>query len=102
MRSESEREEVQTVRRRIIELLEEGPVDIRDISQVVGIMEKEVPDHLEHIFRTVARQKKKLVFIPYECANCGFIFRERRKFSRPGRCPECKGTHIHPAMFQIE
>ena len=90
-----------TIRQQIIELLQHEQMNARDLSQVLSIMEKEVYDHLEHITRTLAAQKKKLIVIPCECMSCGFVFESRKKFSKPGRCPKCKQGHIRMAEYRV-
>jgi len=72
-----------------------------DISQHVGITEKEVYEHLPHIARSIAVQGKNLVIHPSVCLKCGFKFENRTRFTRPGRCPECKGTRIRRPAYEI-
>ena len=86
---------IQTVRQETIGFLKSGPVTIRDISQAVGIMEKDVFHHLEFIDKTVRFQKNKLRMTPYHCLQCGFEFKHRKKFKKPGKCPSCRGVHSH-------
>lgn len=88
-----------TIRQQIIDLLGAGEANLRDISQGVGISEKEVVDHLAHIERSGRRQGKKLMETPCRCISCGFVFEKRRRFTKPGRCPVCRNTHIRPARF---
>jgi predicted Zn-ribbon and HTH transcriptional regulator len=47
-------------------------------------------------------QGKKLVEIPYKCLSCGFVFDKRSRFSKPGRCPSCKNSHMQTARYHIE
>jgi predicted Zn-ribbon and HTH transcriptional regulator len=91
-----------TIRQQIIDLLGAEEATLRDISQGVGIPEKEAVDHLVHIERSVRSQGKKLLEIPCCCLSCGFVFEKRRRFTKPGRCPLCRNTHMQPARFHIE
>ncbi|NIQ39779.1 MAG: ArsR family transcriptional regulator [Proteobacteria bacterium] len=91
----------QTIRQRIISLLSERPHGIRDLSKILQISEKEVPEHLEHVARSVSSQKKKLVTLPFQCFTCGYVFTNRKRFTRPGRCPKCRGGPIEEPRFQI-
>ena len=91
-----------TIRQQIIDLLGIGEATLRDISQGVGIPEKEAVDHLAHIERSVQSQGKKLLEIPCRCLSCGFVFEKRRRFTKPGRCPVCRNTHMQPARFHIQ
>ena len=91
----------QTVRQRIITLLTEVEMSARDLSQAICIREKEVVQHLVHVEKTVAVQKKKLVIRPFQCLDCEYLFKERKRYTRPGRCPRCKGTHVETPTFRI-
>jgi hypothetical protein len=58
-------ERKQTIRQEIISHLENGPLTVRDISQSVGIMEKDVYHHLASIEKTVRHQKKRIHVEPW-------------------------------------
>ena len=91
----------QTIRQEIIDELENNALTARDISQKIGILEKDVYHHLTFIEKTVKHQKKRIHFEPYYCMNCGFQFKNRKTFKRPGKCPGCRNGRIAPAVFQI-
>ena len=90
-----------TIRQQIIEALCEYEMTARELSQAVRIPEKEVVLHLSHIAKTVAAQGKRLTIWPFRCQACGYTFKERKRFSRPGRCPRCKNTHVESPTFRI-
>ncbi len=96
-----ERIESDTIRHQIISCLNNGPMNVIEISQDIGIMEKEVYEHLEHISLSMKARSKDLTIHPSRCLNCGFIFENRKRFKRPGRCPECKGTRITKPLYEI-
>jgi hypothetical protein len=73
----------------------------RQLSQALGIREKEVYEHLSHIAYSVAVQRKTLLIRPFQCLACGYVFRDRKRFTRPGRCPCCKGTHLESPAYRI-
>jgi len=91
-----------TVRQEIIRLLEEKERDARELSQRVGIKEKEVCEHLAHIARTMKARKKKLSVLPFSCLSCGFVFEGRGRFTRPGRCPKCKDSRVEYPLYRID
>jgi len=72
-----------------------------EISQAVRIPEKEVYRHLPHIQKSVAGQGKELLVTPCTCRACGFVFKERRRLTRPGRCPRCRESRIDSPVFRI-
>ena len=92
----------ETIRQQMIELLAGGEYTDRDLSQLLGIPEKDVVYHLEHIARSVHGQKRKLKVIPARCMECGFAFDDRRRFSKPGRCPRCKGEHLQDPRYHLQ
>ncbi|HIJ54675.1 MAG TPA: transcriptional regulator [Deltaproteobacteria bacterium] len=91
----------QTARQRIIALLTDFEMSARELSQAIGIKEKEVVRHLVHVEKTVSPQKKKLVIRPFQCLDCEYLFKERKRYTRPGRCPRCRGTHVETPTFRI-
>ena len=90
-----------TLRQKIISLLLENELSAREISGEVGIAEKEVSEHLVHIARSVSSQGKKVLITPAQCLACGYEFEDRKRFTRPGRCPKCKKSHLLSPRFCI-
>jgi predicted Zn-ribbon and HTH transcriptional regulator len=92
----------QTPRQQMLELLSQGRHTAREISQALGIAIKEVYSHLTHIARSAAGQRKKLVTTPSSCLGCGYVFRDRTRFTKPGRCPRCRGERISEPTFSVK
>ena len=90
-----------TIRQRVVEQLEQAAMTARDLSQAVGVPEKEIVRHLGHIARSVARQGRRLDVIPSTCLACGFTFTQRSRLTRPGRCPQCRRSRIDHPVFRI-
>jgi hypothetical protein len=93
--------QMETIRQQMISLLVDKEMDARELSQAMGIREKEVYEHLPHIARSVAAQKKQLVIQPVRCLACGYVFKDRKRFTRPGRCPRCKKSHLDEPKYRI-
>jgi len=93
--------EPQTIRQRMLSLLGEREMSARELSQALGIKEREVYDHLNHIARSVAAQGGRLAVVPLRCLACGYVFEERRRFTRPSRCPRCKKSHIETPVYHL-
>ena len=91
----------QTLRQQMIDLLSEGEWAVRDISQELGVREKEVYGHLDHIVKSAAARGLKFTVIPCACLDCAYIFVERKRLTKPGRCPQCKGSHLEAPRFAI-
>jgi len=90
-----------TLRQQIAALLQEESMTAMDISQAVRIPEKDVYRHLAHVQRSVAGRGRELLLTPCTCRACGFVFEERRRLTRPGRCPRCRESRIDPPVFRI-
>ncbi len=97
MNEEIPQERAETLRQTIIRLLDGRIMTASELSKEVGASEREIYDHLDHIKRS-----KILEIIPSECADCGFIFEERTRSKKPGKCPSCKSTRIYPPSFSIQ
>jgi predicted Zn-ribbon and HTH transcriptional regulator len=90
-----------TIRQKIIELLINSEMDARELSHELGLQEKEVFTHLNHVARSIRAKKKKLIMLPSRCLQCGYVFEDRKRFTRPGRCPQCKRSHLLNPRFRI-
>jgi predicted Zn-ribbon and HTH transcriptional regulator len=91
----------ETIRREIASLLRTGSFSARELSAVVGIREKDVALHLEHLRRSLGRDSRELVVIPAECLHCGFVFKKRERFQTPGKCPVCRSEAIAEPRFTL-
>ncbi len=92
----------ETLRHQITTILTTGIFSAREISSQVGIPEKEVYEHLEHIRKSMEKKAEHLTITPAECAKCGFVFSKREKLRKPGKCPVCKGEQIQEPLFFIK
>ncbi len=86
----------------IREALSKGPHSARDLSREIGVSEREVVRHLEHLERTLKESGAKLVIEPPTCLGCEFVFRKRERLNRPSRCPVCRGERLSSARFSVE
>ncbi len=91
----------QTIRQQMIQCLETEPMSARDLSKAVHITEKDVYFHLESIAKTIRHKNKKLITIPCSCLNCGFEFKHRKTFKKPGKCPGCRNPRIARAIYRL-
>lgn len=101
MKSERQRDHRQTIRQQIVVLLTERAMNARELSQAMRIREREVYDHLSHIARSVAAQRKRLIVQPFRCLGCGYVFQDRKRFTPPGRCPRCKKAHLERPSYRV-
>jgi predicted Zn-ribbon and HTH transcriptional regulator len=90
-----------TLRRQIDALLAGEPLAVRAISVAIGIPEKSVHDHLEHLRHSLHPLGRRLQIVPAVCRKCGFVFSKRERLQRPGRCPVCRQQSISEPLFAI-
>ncbi|MBI5579164.1 MAG: ArsR family transcriptional regulator [Deltaproteobacteria bacterium] len=93
--------ESHTIRQGIISLLSEQELDARDLSQELGLKEKDIYEHLAHVARSVAASRGRFVVTPSQCLLCGYVFKDRRRLTRPGRCPQCRRSKLQNPSFRI-
>ena len=90
-----------TVRSALRQVLREGPLTARELSARVGIGEKEVFGHLEHIARSLRHSSERLRVEPAQCLACAFVFTERTRLTKPSKCPVCRSERMDPPRFVI-
>ena len=89
----------ETIRKAIIVIIERDEYSAKEISAEIGIREKEVYEHLEHVRKS---RGKTFIVIPAQCRKCNFIFEKREKLKKPGKCPVCHNQSIEAPLFKIQ
>jgi len=87
-------------RRNLIPLLLDHPMSLSQIARAMGEKPKEITDALSHLAQSLRHTEYDFVVDAAECRRCGFEFRTD-KFTRPSKCPECKGTWIAEPLFSV-
>ena len=90
-----------TIRDAIRRVLAEGFATAREVSGRVGVSEKDVAGHLEHLQRSLKAAGDRLEIDPARCLACGFVFKERSRLTTPSRCPRCRDEGIAPPRYRI-
>ncbi len=91
-------ERVETIRQSITSLIESREMSAKELSSFVGIPEKEVYLHLDHIKKS---RGPMFELSPSRCKICGFDFQGRERLKKPGKCPDCKGESISLPLFSL-
>jgi len=92
---------VETPRQAIRRLLAAAPHTAHELSALVHLSEKDVVPHLEHLARSLRGRSDRLEVEPAACLDCGFVFRDRRRLSRPSACPRCRSQHLRAPVFRL-
>ncbi|NJC88511.1 MAG: transcriptional regulator [Desulfuromonas sp.] len=90
-----------TIRQAVATALRQGEYSAHDLSRLVGIPEKAVAGHLEHLAKSLPAHGERLTVTSPKCLACGYAFPDRMRLTRPSRCPQCRGTHLAGPVFRI-
>jgi predicted Zn-ribbon and HTH transcriptional regulator len=91
----------ETPRQAIRRHLAAAPHTAHELSALVHLPEKEIVPHLEHLARSLRGSGGSLEIEPARCSDCGYVFRERRRLSKPSACPRCRGQHLRAPVFRL-
>jgi predicted Zn-ribbon and HTH transcriptional regulator len=90
----------QTRRQEIRALLAERAWTLDELAARYLVHRRLIVNDLEHIARSVA-PRQRIEIIPPVCEECGFRFKDRKRFSDPSRCPQCKNEHLRAQRLRI-
>ena len=89
-----------TLRRQLREVLS-TPRSASSLARELGLRRGDVEEELRHAIRSARAAGERVVVTPARCKQCGFVFDEQ-KLSKPGKCPECRGTRIFEPQVSIQ
>ena len=93
---------MQTRRKEMIALLEQQKMTARQLAERFEVEVPDILEDLKHIAQTIKATHKKLKEQWAVCNICGFVFKEREKFSRPSKCPKCRSEGTTEPVFWVE
>jgi len=88
-------------RKELLSILGDRPRSASSIARELGLKRGDVEDDLAHAIRSARAAGHRIVVLPAKCRTCGFEFGDDR-LSKPGKCPECRGTRIYEPQISIE
>jgi hypothetical protein len=74
----------------------------KELSAMLGVSEKDLPQHMEHVAKSLRSKGSQLIILPAACITCGYRFEKRKKLTLPSRCPLCKSERIDPPLFTVK
>jgi len=83
-------------------LLGQKPRGLDELSRELGVSEKELPDALDKLRRTLEHSGERLHVEPSRCVACHFELTARTRAKRPSRCPRCSSERLTRPRFWIE
>ncbi|HEY0548890.1 MAG TPA: transcriptional regulator [Verrucomicrobiae bacterium] len=87
-------------RRDLVPLLLDKKMTLSEIARTVREKPKDVIEALTHLAKSSRHGDYELVMDPAECRKCGFEF-GTDKFSKPGKCPQCRSTWIFEPLIGV-
>jgi len=79
-----------------------GPLSLAELSEQLGVSQKELPAALDKLRRTLERAGQRLRMQPSCCLACQLELSERTRAKRPSRCPRCASERLTHPRFWIE
>jgi transcriptional regulator len=87
-------------RQDLLTLLSAEPRSVSWLARELGLKRGDVEDDLRHALRSAKAAGHQIVVVPARCRSCGFTFDEE-KLSKPGKCPQCRGTRLYEPQVGI-
>jgi len=89
------------LRKNLIDALVDHPTGINELAQAFGLTQREMAGELEHLRQSFRNEPYRLRVFPATCRQCGFAFHAEH-LTKPGKCPECRGTWIQQPRIGVE
>jgi predicted Zn-ribbon and HTH transcriptional regulator len=89
-----------TLRRQLRDVLA-VPRTASSLARELGLKRGDVEEDLRHAIRSARAAGEMVTIAPARCKSCGFLF-DQEKLSKPGKCPQCRGTRIYEPLISIE
>jgi len=90
-----------TIRESLAQVLKREECTALDLSKAVGIPERDVADHLQHLEKSLRARGQRLERRPSRCLECDFEFTKRRRMNRPSACPRCRSRRLSLPRFRV-
>jgi predicted Zn-ribbon and HTH transcriptional regulator len=87
-------------RKDLIPLLLHNPLGVADLAKLCGAPMKEIDADLRHLMKSLKHSEYQVRVHPAACRKCSFVF-SAEKLTRPGKCPQCRGTWIEAPLIEI-
>jgi transcriptional regulator len=82
-------------------LLSDQPRSVSSLARELGLSRGDIEENLRHAIRSAEAAGHRILVLPARCKSCGFTFDET-KLTKPGKCPECRGSRIFEPQISLE
>ncbi len=89
-----------TLRTDLMTLLAKEPRSVSSLARELRLPKGDVEHHLRHMLRSARAAGHDVIVEPAVCRACGFQFGEE-KLTKPGKCPQCRGSRIIEAQIRL-
>ncbi len=89
-----------SLRRQLRDVLSTTPRTVSSLARELGLRRGDMEEELQHAIRSARAAGERVEVDPARCKACGFVF-DPDKLSKPGKCPECRGTRIYEPLISI-
>ena len=89
-------EQTQTKRQLLKELLDDGPISLRELAKELKTGINHAAHEMDHLSRSL---NNTIQITPAYCHNCDYIFKKRSKWTKPSRCPKCRSEKLSDPLF---
>ena len=86
-----------TIRQQLSECLMAHEYTLSELSKMFNLSMNDTRFHLEKI-----AYQNPITIGDVRCKHCSFLFKGRKKFTRPGKCPECRSRHQDEPGLSID
>ena len=84
-----------------MEILAVEPRTASSLAREFQLDRRSMEDDLRHMIGSARAAGHRVIVEPARCKSCGFIF-DQERLSKPGKCPECRGTRLYEPLIRIE
>ena len=89
-----------TLRRHLRDVLSTTPRTASSLARELGLQRGDIEADLRHAIRSARAAGDEILIEPARCKQCGFVF-DHDRLTKPGKCPECRGSRIFEPLVSI-
>lgn len=85
----------------MLDLVSSEPRTASSLARELGLDRREMENDLQHMITSARAAGHEVIVEPARCKSCGFVF-DQRRLSKPGKCPECRGSRVFEPLIRVE